>query len=838
MKKLISLIFVVILVMGCFGCGTTVNSSGGTKNDIVNDYKVYDLKNIAYEKTKNAQKVQSGEVGLTLSPIPEYETCEKVAATGRLKRTFPDEKPYFYAIVDWGDGTWSYGGPYKNDSDDKSSATLYHAYKTSGGYSVKCCAVNLSDGKLYGWSEEEKCTVTGSFVSSAAVNKVKPFASSVASGKLVDLLDGKSDTGVKTNASTDSDKEEYIGMFFDDFYRLSSFEVQFPESENFPCNIAAEYTTDGGKTWYSLPKYYYLYDYSVGRYQPIMRFPNPDGATLVFDMDGIVANGIRLSAKLFLSDDRTLSVSDMRAYGDKQLLFYTENGGTYDADLINMWTIYGSAQTEPIVVGSVYSAKTNQSPFRTGFAEILSTEWAEWNGLKFNWSEREDAKEAYLNQLVNIRCGSDGWSGDDGYVWATADSPKHLGEQNHYTLNPIFIIAARNYLLQGNQTIVYENGVEVPFMEATNRIGQTMREKIDKAMNYMLEVLEGKSGIITVYDPENDGTQTGNSSNYWDTHRSFGYKSAYENALFYASLKAMADIEKFVGDEDSANKYLALAEKSRETYNKLFWDARKGRYINSINAKGERIDFGMTVVNYYAVAYGLADEEKAKLIYDWVDGSRIIDGDTSTGKDIYGEFVYASRVNTVDVSTTGEPYYWWDHGGNLPCTPGTFGGYGHQMQNGGTIFYISYYDMMGRLKKLGADSANGRFSVIMNEFHKDSLRRNRYMTYVQNGYQGVGEYSEGVIGEFPESGLVPLTFVTGFLGLNVTPEGLEISPSLPSEYSFAGIREYRFANRVYSVQVRKDINEPTVQYNDEKYFVCVPASGKYVITKDNRLIKA
>ena len=126
----------------------------------------------------------------------------------------------------------------------------------------------------------------------------------------------------------------------------------------------------------------------------------------------------------------------------------------------------------------------------------------------------------------------------------------------------------------------------------------------------------------------------------------------------------------------------------------------------------------------------------------------------------------------------------------------------------------------------------------MNEFHKDSLRRNRYMTYVQNGYQGVGEYSEGVIGEFPESGLVPLTFVTGFLGLNVTPEGLEISPSLPSEYSFAGIREYRFANRVYSVQVRKDIDEPTVQYNDEKYFVCVPASGKYVITKDNRLIKA
>jgi hypothetical protein len=126
----------------------------------------------------------------------------------------------------------------------------------------------------------------------------------------------------------------------------------------------------------------------------------------------------------------------------------------------------------------------------------------------------------------------------------------------------------------------------------------------------------------------------------------------------------------------------------------------------------------------------------------------------------------------------------------------------------------------------------------MSEFHKDSLRRNRYMSYIQNGKQGVGEYSEGVLGEFPESGLVPLTFVTGFLGINSCDQGLKITPSLPEAYDFAGIREYHFGNRVYSIQVNRELTSPKVQYDGETYFVSLPADRSYIITYDNRLILA
>lgn len=839
MKRIISVIFAMIMAFSIVACNNEDSRSSFDDKEVVmaDSFKEYELKSIAYQKTGLIQKTKSSEIGLTLYPIPEYATGEEVTVSVFVKNRFQNSKPYYYAIVDWGDGTWSYNGPYQNDANEQSTAMLSHAYKESGTYAIKACAVNLSDGKLYGWSEEQSCIVSGEFKDGNIINNVKPFASSVSSGKVENILDGKATTSVETKDAIDSNEQEYIGVLFDDYYRLDQLEIQFPiGQECFPSNLAVEYTTDGGQTWYSLPKYYYLYDYSVGRYQPIMRFPDPTGATLTFDMDGIVANGVRLSAKLFLMDSRTLAVSEMRAYGDKELLFYTSNGGTYDADLNNMWTIYGTAESEPIVVGTIYSAKTNTSPFRTGTALILSTEWTEWNGLKFNWTDSEDAKAAYLNQLVNVRYGSDGWSGTEGYIYATSDSPKHLGEQNHYSLNPTFIIAVRNYLLQGNDTIVNESGTVVDFMEAKNRYGQTMRQKIDKAMEYMLETLNGKSGVMTIYDPENDGTQNGNASNYWDTHRAYGYKSAYENALFYASLLAMADIEEYYGNTEAATRYTELAQKAKTMYNNLFWDEAKGRYICSINAKGERIDFGMTVVNFYATAYGLADEEKAQLIYDWLDGKRIINGDTSQGDDIYGEFVYAARTNTVDVSTTGDPYYWWDHGGQLPCLPGTFGGFGHQMQNGGTIFYTAYYDMMGRIKTLGADSANSRFSVIMQEFHKDSLRRNRYMSFVQDGQQGIGEYSEGVVGEFPESGLVPLTYVTGFLGLNVSAQGLSITPNLPSEYNFAGVREYHFGNRIYSIQINRSVTEPKVQYDGNKYFIQLPADKDYVITYDNRLI--
>ena len=157
------------------------------------------------------------------------------------------------------------------------------------------------------------------------------------------------------------------------------------------------------------------------------------------------------------------------------------------------------------------------------------------------------------------------------------------------------------------------------------------------------------------------------------------------------------------------------------------------------------------------------------------------------------------------------------------------GAFGNQMQNGGTIFYTSYYDIMGRYKN-DAQSAFDRFSVIVDEFHVDSLRRNSRTVY--------GEYVEGVLGEFPESGLVPYTFVSGLCGINVTTKGLEISANLPKEVDYAGVSTYRFGNRTYSIRVDKNLTAPVVEkYADGTFYVQLPADGTYYITMDNRLVR-
>lgn len=838
-KKIIAVFCAFAMILPIFaGCKTQ------SENDFYGDIKVpetkkYQLDSIEFDKTTTEQeKDYFDNVSLTMPPYEQYQTGEEISISARLNVILEDVNPYYYLIVDWGDGVWGYVGPYVSSSSKKSTAQLSHVYKKAGEYSVKAACVRLN-GELYGWTPAEKIVVFGDdFEYDGVIENLKPIASSYQSGHGPEKMADNSDTYFISNPAKDYNISEWAGYLFDKTYTLDRLEVKIPvDAECFPDNVAIEYTTDYGKTWYSLPKYYYLYDYSIGRFQPIMKFPNPSGATLSLALDGIAANGIRLASKVFLSSERTVSIEEMRVYGSPELLMYTSNNDTFDGDLNNMWTIFGTAKSEPVVSGSIKGEATNQSPFRSGFAMIGSTEWLEWNGLKFNWTTYDYVKDAYLETLIDTRYGPDGWSSHLGYIWATPSAPKHLDVQNHYTYNSTFIIAVRNYLLHGNNTKIIQNGIEYDFMDVPNRYGQTIKDKLEMAMDYQLTVLEGDSGILTINDPANDGTESGVSSNYWDVFKSCGYKSAYENAIFYGSLLAMADIKEYMGETTQAKYYRDLAVKAKVEFNKLFWDPVKERFITSVNVNGFRADYGMTFVNFYAIAYGVADTDKAVKVYEWLDGKRIIEGDTCQGEDIYGEFIYSARTNTKDVYEVNENL-WWNHGGNLPCSPGTFGGYGHTMQNGGTIFYISHYDLMGRLLSTGANDAYSRFMKIMQEFHKDSLRRNQYMMYVQNGSQGVGEYVEGVMGEFPESGLVPLTFVTGFLGIKPTADGLLIDGNLPDALAYAGVREYFFGNRVYSIEVSKEVKTAEVkQLENGNFLVRVPADEAYVITLDNRLIK-
>ena len=791
------------------------------------------MKQIVYELTKNSQAV-ADDVKITL-PSDVCSTGEGVTAQVTLG-TFVED--YNYYVVDWGDGMWSYNGPYVYRQGRTTPGFVYHTYRKAGEYQVRACAVNLKDGKRYGWSDAQTLKVSGEDYEGEMITGVTPFASSFADNRrrAKNILDGSSDTRWQSAPCPTADADDYVGLMLDGYYTLDTLEIKFPaEVDAFPSNITIEYTTDKCQTWYMLPHYYYVLPNSKRYYDCVMNFPNPKGATLSLKLDGIAANGIRIRALTYLSEeivDRILSVEEMRVYGKKGTFLYTSYDGYYSADLSNMWAIFGTAKTEPDRVGE---------EFRSGVTQMGSVEWLAWDGIQLNWTGYTPALDKHLAFLKSAVYGGDGWYYDeaegkyvvdeseyennprnDGFIWAVSGAPKHLGAQNHYVNNSSLIIAVRDYLLTGNNTD--------DLLTSVNYKGQVMLDKLRKAMEYMLVDLNGQSGLMTIYDPRNDGTVHGLASNYWDSLNCYGYNSAYENVFFYQSVLAMADIEEYVGNMAEAERYREIAKKVKKVFNDYFWDEKKGRYITSVNVKGDVIDFGITHISFMAVAAGLASDEQAKAIYDWVDGRRIIEGDDSVGEDIY-EFKVAARSNTYGIEHIEEDgiHYWWYNGHSFnDVIPGHWGLFGQQMQNGGTIFYISYYDVAGRTQ-LSGDLAIERFNVIMDEFHIDALRRD---PRTQWGY-----YLVSINGEFPESGLVPAAFVTDIIGITPEVKGLKIEACLPSDMTYAGIKEYHFANRAYHIEVNKDLAKAEMTLEGDVYAVKVPADKTYYITLDNKLIE-
>ena len=843
MKKCLAYLLTIVSLFSLMGCtdknGGTDSSSSGNNGEVVTG-----MKEIEYEMTKNKQRT-GANVNLIIPPASTAKTGANLTAYVTPDISMDN---YNYYVVDWGDGTWSYNGPYVYNEDNKVVGEGYHTYKKAGEYQIKACAMNMETGKMYGWTPAQTLKVTGSDYVGEMVTAVTPISSTTAGEDFAaaNVADGNNQTRWQSTVSDSISSNDYVGYLFDGYYTLDTVEIKFPSDiAIFPSNITIEYTTDGGTTWYMMPHYYYVLPNSEGQYTCIMNFPNPKGATLSLPMDQIAANGIRIRSLMYplsASGVKYFSVEEMRVYGTKGTNLYTSYDGYYNADLSNMWTIFGIAKTEPRMYNSLRGAATNVEPFRSGSTMTASIEWTAWNGAQLNWSGYDEAINIHVNSLKNAVYGGDGWYYDetagvyavdtseytnnkrnDGFIWATESSPQHLGEQNHYTNNSMLIIASRDYLLTGNGT--------EGFLSSVNGKGQVMIDKLRKAMEYMMVTLNGESGLMTIYDPRNDGTVYGVSSNYWDSLNFFGYNSAYENILFYQSVLAMADIENYLGNKEDANYYLTTAERIKKTFNEYFWDSSKGRYITSVNVKGDVLDFGITFVNFMAVSAGLASEEQAVAIYDWVDGKRIIDTDTSKGADIYN-FKVSARSNTVAVETIQEDglHYWWYNGHSFnDVLPGHWGEYGLQMQNGGTIFYTSHYDVSGRTF-ISGDNAMARFNTIMDEFHIDSLRRDPRTSF--------GIYQVSINGEFPESGLVPLTFITDIVGITPAVEGLKIESCLPSDMTYAGVGEYNYGNRTYQIEVNKTLTAPVVTFDGKKYTVKVPANKTYYITLQNKLIEA
>lgn len=471
---------------------------------------------------------------------------------------------------------------------------------------------------------------------------------------------------------------------------------------------------------------------------------------------------------------------------DNTHLFQSGAAGDTTLQMNLMWSVFGRGENVRL------------TPFGN------EPGWYEWMARKHCWSDTPNYREMLHSFLVNWPQAKDGYI----WTWGTEEGwPTH--HVRHNENNAKYILAAwRYYCWQGGTAFLKEldsttTQSTIPTQSDVSN-GRTVLEKLRAAMEYQLNTLEGQSGLAIINDPACDGTVNGMPSDYWDNFR-FGYKSAYLNIYFYASLLAMADLEASLGDREQATKLIALSKRVKESFSKTFWDSKKGRFIGCVDRTGRSWDFGFTYLNLEAITYGIASEQQVAQIFEWLDGKRIIADDKqmigdrmtgATGAEIYAlQWAPLATTRAVESIKVDGKYWWWHLGNKI--TVDNNASYGEHLENGGAIFYVSHYDMMARLRTFGPDNAWQRFEGILKEFRKDQLKRD------PKNNKGAA-WKWGIIGEFPESGLVPATIALGFMGLNASPDALVVKPCLPEALPWLEIQHVNYRGATYSIRADKE----------------------------------
>lgn len=450
----------------------------------------------------------------------------------------------------------------------------------------------------------------------------------------------------------------------------------------------------------------------------------------------------------------------------------------------------------------------------------------DWMAKKLVWT----GDEAYLAELKALMTAYP--QTDNGYLWSWGTStwwPTGKGDM-HY--DGLF-----NFITAAYEIVNWENSTDFLFVKDTDTLGddkaldasegRTIYDKCALVMDYALNTLGGKDGLITIEEDsvlladgvtrfdindkgepvwDNTGLENSASSNYWDNF-CFGHIDAYETILFFNAVKAMAGIEKSLGNAEKAAEYAALTEKIYDTFDKIFWDDAKGRYIGCIDVNGGRHDLGFTFLNCMALEAGLGDKEKADRIFSWLNGERIVEGDTSTGEDIrdYTAFInhiagkntvreayrFIDRSSTVSVeSQQTEAGYWWESlEGGIRAEKGGNAEYGLHLENGGYIFWTVYYEL----------AAYARFG-----YTDDLVSRVKELkkVYDFNGFSSdLGDWAEGLTGEFPENGIVSRVYISDILGFTAQPGALGVSPALPEGFTKLGTERLYYGGDLFRAEV-------------------------------------
>ncbi|MDF7822605.1 hypothetical protein P4B35_01165 [Pontiellaceae bacterium B12227] len=368
-------------------------------------------------------------------------------------------------------------------------------------------------------------------------------------------------------------------------------------------------------------------------------------------------------------------------------------------------------------------------------------------------------------------------------------------DTRHLVNNAIFIKSAYEYVRWTGDTSFLKE--QMPRLRTAMRY--MMEEGNGRALNYIRCEWHGHDGRPG-YTVNADGTKTfhvghGKGGNYWDL-LPLGWDDMYTTTHYYASLLAMADLEEVVGGDSKALREHAADVK--KTANKKFFDKQAGRFVGCIDADGIAHDYGFTFVNLEAIHYGIANAENAKRVMEWIDGQRVVEGDTSTGADIYN-YRLAPRA------TTKRNVEWYSFAWTGPETL-PFGG---QVQDGGAVLGFSFYDIMSRIKTLGADNAWKRLMAIR-EWDEEVTAYGGYRKYYGDGKGGTTLQGGGTAGgvgidhEFTESSMLTAAVPFGFMGLRPDGQVLNIEPNLPKACPEMTVRNLKYQSIPMDVSVSTD----------------------------------
>lgn len=402
------------------------------------------------------------------------------------------------------------------------------------------------------------------------------------------------------------------------------------------------------------------------------------------------------------------------------------------------------------------------------------------------------------------------------------------------------------------------------------------------AAQFLLGYCNGTSGLIDRsgfmghegskggYGVGGEGTSIGNG--YWDMlstpttslYANLFYYRAIQSMLYIEQMAAAAGIEKempsvwnktatatvtyadYMTQEGLTGLLDTIREKIQapvDANSKTgFWDTSKKRFIEGFDSDGDVVDYGYVMYNLEAIASGVATEEQAKDILDWVNGDRIVREDVNeaddqayaTGKKgtavqtdgsidssgtlgIY-DFEFAPRVSTVK----NREHYYWDWNGQVA--------YADQLQDGGATMYVSYYDILSRIQTRGASDAFGRLKEIQSWYEKVSAAakkanaddpdggydgKNFYLAYYselginlqgtgQTAGEGVGAGTLGLAYEFLESAMLYATVPYGFFGLSAQNNTLCITPEMPEKLSWWKMENLLYRGVHYDLTIAKD----------------------------------